>query len=158
MNRHQHRRSASQMRCEFDDGIDMLSKSGPMEMTTVNALIVLDPDFQDAMVRESILKWIADTLAQRITPLCMTCETQWTGDTRREPPPAMFAIMRTAPAFLHESTERTCLMVSGVCFDCVETKSREQLMKAMLDNYRKIWPDLTYCDLATVSDMPEMKQ
>jgi len=157
MNRHQHRRSASQMRCEFDDGINMLSKSGPMEMITVSALIVLDADFEDAMIRESILKWMADTIAS-FTPLCMTCETQWTGDTQREPPPAMFAIMRTAPAFLHESTERTCLMVSGVCFDCVETKSREQLMKAMLDNYRKIWPDLTYCDLATVSDMPEMKQ
>ena len=157
MNRHQHRRSASQMRCEFDDGINMLSKSGPMEMITVSALIVLDADFEDAMIRESILKWMADTIAS-FTPLCMTCETQWTGDTQREPPPAMFAIMRTAPAFLSENEDRICAMVSAVCFDCIETRSRAELIQAMLDNYRKIWPDLTYFDLATVSDMPGMKQ
>jgi hypothetical protein len=158
MNRHQHRRSASQMRCEFDDGINMLSTSGPMEMITVSAMIILDPDFKDAMVRQSILEWMADTIAQRITPLCMTCETEWTGDTKREPPPAMFAIVRTAPAFLSENEDRICAMVSAVCFDCIETKPRAELIEAMLDNYRMIWPDLTYFDAATVSDMPGLKQ
>ncbi len=133
-NRQQRRRAQAERRSKLNDGVAQLSRSGPMKLTIAPAGCVFDPQI-DPQIVTGILQF-GHNILQDDKPLCLCCDHSWTD--LKSPPPAAFAIVRTAP-FFADRNSGTVAMFSAICGDCC---ARHDLLDRCLARYREIWPQL----------------
>jgi hypothetical protein len=148
-NRQQRRRERASKRQhlkQLHDGVNHLSRSGPMNLTIVNRIDLLHPDHFDPEILAAAMK-IGVAARRGDRPLCLTCDHAWT-DLECEPP-AGFAVLRTEEFFRHRGNDGgDVALVSAICSRC---GAGADLLARCLQAYRMIWPGLR---IATIMGAP----